>query len=123
VADPRHLLGLRAEEAAAAWLTGQGWQVLARRWRCERGELDLICLDQVGTLVGIEVKCRRNDRVGAPGEAVDGRRLARLRSTLAAFQTQRIEAPRSLRVDLVTVSALPGQSSWRLARIAQIDAW
>lgn len=97
--------------------------MLARRWRCERGELDLICLDQIGTLVGIEVKCRRNDRAGAPGEAVDGRRLARLRSTLVAFQTQRPEVPHTLRIDLVAVSALPGQLGWRLARIPQIDAW
>ncbi len=123
MADPRHLLGLRAEAAVAAWLTSQGWQVLARRWRGERGELDLICRDQGGTLVGIEVKCRRSDRTGAAAEAVDGRQLARLRWTLAAFQAQRPDAARSLRIDLVTAVPLPGRPAWRLVRIPQIDAW
>jgi len=34
--DPRHDLGLRAEGAAADWLRGRGWQILARRWRTPR---------------------------------------------------------------------------------------
>lgn len=123
MADPRHLLGLRAEEAVAAWLTGEGWQVLARRWRCASGELDLVCRDGAGTLVGIEVKSRRSARSGTPAESVDRRRLARLRSALAAFQAQRFESAPSLRIDLVTVVPLADQSAWRLVRLPQIDAW
>lgn len=123
MADPRHLLGLRAEEAVAAWLTGEGWQVLARRWRCTSGELDLVCRDGAGTLVGIEVKSRRSARSGTPAESVDRRRLARLRSALAAFQAQQSESAPSLRIDLVTVVPLADESAWRLVRLPQIDAW
>ncbi len=123
MADPRHLLGLRAEEAVAAWLTREGWQVLARRWRCASGELDLVCRDRAGTLVGIEVKSRRSARFGTPAESVDRRRLARLRSALAAFQAQRPESAHSLRIDLVTAVPLADASAWRLRRLPQIDAW
>ena len=123
MADPRHLLGLRAEEAVAVWLTGQGWQVLARRWRCARGELDLVCRDEAGTLVGIEVKCRRTPRAGTPADGVDRRRVARLRSALVAFQAQTFEPAPALRIDLVTAIPLAGESGWRLVRLPTIDAW
>ncbi|MGZ6300397.1 MAG: YraN family protein, partial [Candidatus Limnocylindria bacterium] len=39
--DPRHTLGERAEAAVAAWLAARGWTILARRWRCPEGEIDL----------------------------------------------------------------------------------
>jgi len=123
MADPRHLLGRRAEDAAAEWLTANGWQVLARRWRCGRGELDLVCRDRTGVLVGVEVKSRRSDRAGAPADSVDARRLARLKATLALFQAQRSEPAPSLRIDLVTAVPLPHRSAWRLTRTPQIDAW
>ena len=107
----------------AAWLISEGWHVLARRWRCAGGELDLVCRDSAGTLVGIEVKSRRRSRAGTPAESVDRRRVARLRSSLASFQAQRSESAASLRIDLVTVVPLADRSAWQLVRIPGIDAW
>jgi len=37
--------GADAEAAAAAWLGGQGYRVLARNHRTRRGEVDLVCRD------------------------------------------------------------------------------
>lgn len=34
--------GLLSEALVAQWLMGQGWEVLAQRWRCRWGELDLV---------------------------------------------------------------------------------
>jgi putative endonuclease len=33
------------EDAAAAWYLANGYQVVARNWRCREGELDLILRD------------------------------------------------------------------------------
>ncbi|HET7713032.1 MAG TPA: YraN family protein, partial [Patescibacteria group bacterium] len=33
---------MMGEEAAAKWYIDQGYQILARNWRCGDGELDLI---------------------------------------------------------------------------------
>jgi putative endonuclease len=120
MADPRHQLGARAEEATAAWLTRSGWRVLARRWRSSFGELDLVCLDPSGALVGVEVKLRRTSRAGRAVEAIDGRRLARLRRSLAAYAREQCSAS-VVRLDLVSVEPTPG--GWHLARVAGIDAW
>jgi putative endonuclease len=119
--DPRHELGRRAEAAAAAWLIGKGWRVLARRWRSTAGELDLVCLDGGSVLVAVEVKLRRSERSGAAVEAVDQRRLARLRGTLADYARRERSGGEGLRIDLVTVT--PAGDGWRLRWMPGVDAW
>ena len=121
MSDPRHELGQRAEDAAAGWLAQLGWRVMARRWRSTSGELDLVCADREGTLVGVEVKLRRTDRAGSALEAVDARRLPRLRGALADYARESACRWPALRVDLVAVT--PAAGGWRLVRLAAIDAW
>lgn len=121
--DPRHALGERAEEATAIWLEAQGWTILARRWRCHHGELDLVARDPDGVLVGIEVKVRRTGRAGNPIDSVDRRRIGRLRAALGSFVSG---ASRSvgngLRLDLVAMRP-EGIGQWRLSHHRGIDAW
>lgn len=121
--DPRHVLGERAEEAVAAWLATRGWRILARRWRCPQGELDIVALDVAATLVAVEVKLRTSARAGGPLESVDPRRVHRLRAALARFRaTDQVRASAGLRIDLVTVVPTP-DGRWRLAHHVGIDAW
>jgi len=123
VPDPRHALGERAEEASAAWLTSRGWTILARRWRCLEGELDLVAHDPDRVLVGIEVKVRRTSRAGSPIETIDQRRLRRLRAALARFASGSPHAARNgLRVDLLAVR-VGGPGQWRLTHHRGIDGW
>jgi putative endonuclease len=121
LAAPQQRLGRRAEEAAATWLTGRGWHVLARRWRSASGEIDLVCLDPGGALVGIEVKLRRSVRTGGPEEALDARRVVRLRRTLADYAARRNSPATTMRIDLV--SFIPAGAVWRVARWPAIDQW
>jgi putative endonuclease len=113
---------MRAELAAASWLSACGWRVLARRWRSAAGELDLVCVDPNGALVGIEVKLRRSARAGSALEAVDRRRVLRLRRSLAAFAATSDRRWRALRIDLVTVEPSAGRA-WLVRRHPGIDGW
>jgi putative endonuclease len=129
VADPRHQLGRRAEEAVAAWLAARGWRVLERRWGSPAGELDLVCRDPAGALVGVEVKLRSTGRAGTGVETLDRRRLGRLRAALATYArtASRPAAgtrlrPTELRLDLVTL-APEGDGRWRVRRLQGIDGW
>lgn len=121
MSDPRHDAGLEGEDRAAAWLTSRGWEVLARRWRSPAGELDLVCLDASGRLVGVEVRVRRGGRSGTAVESVTPRHRSRLRAALVHYALARAVRHRGLRVDLVAISAVPG--AWRLVRHPAIDAW
>lgn len=122
MSDPRHHLGLEAEEAVAAWLTRVGWQVVARRLRSSAGgEVDLVALDPGRVLVAVEVRARSGPRAGAALESVGPRRVARLRRTLAAYARAGVGGHAGLRVDLVAVerdAARPGR--WRLRRLSGI---
>lgn len=120
--DPRHELGLRAESAVAQWLAGEGWTLLERRWRVPAGELDLVCRDPDGVLVGIEVRARRTSRSGSPLESLRAAGMARRRAALAGYARATRSQFAGVRLDLVTAVPEPA-GGWRLARHPAIDAW
>ena len=122
MSDPRHLLGQRTEDAAAAWLARAGWRILARRRRSlHGGEVDLVARDPTGYLVAVEVRARRSARTGPAGTTVGQRRVARLERTLAAYAGETGVRHRGLRVDLVTLEPVQHRPGcWRVRRIPGI---
>jgi putative endonuclease len=62
-------LGQQAEQAAVAYLSARGYQVVDRNYVCPQGEVDIVARHG-NALVFIEVKARRNTRRGTPREAV-----------------------------------------------------
>jgi putative endonuclease len=117
--NARHALGQRAEARVADWLGAHGWRILGRRARQGGGELDLVAIDPIGVLVGVEVRARRSERAGSPAETLSPRGIARRRRALAAYAAH---APphHGIRLDLVSV--VPAAGGWRLSRLAGIDA-
>lgn len=77
-------LGRHGEEIAAHWYATEGFDVLARRFRADRGEVDLI-VRRGPLLAFVEVKTRRGGGWGAPAAAVDARKLRRLRRAARAW--------------------------------------
>lgn len=72
--------GTEKEELAADWMTAHGYQILERNYRCRQGEIDLIG-EKDGVLVFVEVKYRKDSRLGDPAEAVDLRKQHRIART------------------------------------------
>ena len=62
--------GAEYEQIAAEYLQSHGVKILECNYRNRRGEIDLIGKDGEYT-VFFEVKYRKNDRKGAPAEAVN----------------------------------------------------
>jgi putative endonuclease len=125
MSDPRHDLGQAAEALVGGWLTDAGWSILARRWRARGcGELDLVCRDTRGIVVGVEVRARRTARAGRAVESVDRRRIGRLRATLGAYLAETGIRAAGLRIDLVTVEPADAVAgAWRVVRRPMLDAW
>jgi putative endonuclease len=70
-------LGRSGEEQAVRYLTGIGYEVLDRNWRCAQGEIDIVA-SRGRHLAVVEVKTRRTIAHGHPFEAVDARKIRRL---------------------------------------------
>lgn len=97
-------LGQRGEEYAAQWLKARGWTILDRNWRGAAGELDVVALDGE-VLVGVEVKLRRSEELGAAEEAVTPAKAVRLLQTTAEYLAcHPAHGERLWRVDLVAIT-------------------
>jgi putative endonuclease len=104
----RRALGAHGEDVAAAWYTAQGYEVVARNWRCREGELDLI-VRSGRTYVFCEVKTRTSDRFGAPVEAVTKAKQQRLRRLAAKWLESAAPRPAGqIRFDVASVRAAGG---------------
>ena len=94
-----HRAGLAAEDIAARWYAAQGAAVLARRWRCPAGEIDLILRDG-DSIVFAEVKHRSGPATGDP---VLPRQWQRLENAAKAYIMQAATGDAPLRFDVVVV--------------------
>jgi putative endonuclease len=110
----RHARGLNAETLAAWHLRLRGWRILARRFRCPAGEIDIVAR-RGGVLAFIEVKARGD--LAAALEAVSPRQRRRiLRAAEVFVQRSPRHADLVLRFDMMLVRP------FRLPYHA-IDAW
>lgn len=95
-------LGAYGEALAASFLTRQGMVLLDSNWRCSQGEIDLV-LREGRTLVVCEVKTRSSNDYGTPHEAIDRRKVDRLRRLAACWLREHAVHPDGIRLDLVAV--------------------
>lgn len=95
-------LGRAGEDRAVAHLTGDGYRIIARNWRCAQGEIDVVA-ERDGTLVVVEVKTRSSEDYGHPFEAIDKRKAARLWRLAMAWLAAHPDYARGwrLRVDVI----------------------
>ncbi len=94
--------GRRAEERAAEFLRSQGYQIIARNYRWQGGEVDLIARDG-DWLVFVEVKARSSRAYGLPEEAITPRKRERLLRTAQRYLQQNPTAL-PVRFDVVALS-------------------
>src|SRR5258708_17282687 len=87
VPNARRLFGDRGEAVAARALERGGVRIVDRNARTRYGELDLVGRDARGYLF-VEVKTRRRTSFVSAAEAVDARKLARLRALALAWATE-----------------------------------
>lgn len=100
----RRALGAYGEALACRYLTGCGFTILDRNWRCARGELDIVASDPAA-LVVCEVKTRTTERFGAPFEAVTRQKLRRLRTLAGLWLQAHPDGARhpAVRIDVVSI--------------------
>ena len=109
---PVNPLGISGEALAEDHLRGLGYQIIGRDVRTPLGQLDLVAMDGP-TLVFVEVKTRAGHRFGLPQEAVDARKIRKLRQLgLYYLKIRSHQGP--IRFDVVGLTVTNG-------RLAQVD--
>jgi len=97
-------LGNFGEQLACDYLQDLGYQILARNWRANRVELDIIAwIDS--TLVFCEVKTRSSARQGLPIEAVTAQKLMHLRIAALSWLGENRFAHKQIRFDVIGIIA------------------
>ncbi len=78
-------IGDLGEAIAEKYLKKKGYSILARNYIARGGEIDIVGFCR-GSLVYFEVKSRTDERFGAPRDAVDSAKLARIESAAVSLK-------------------------------------
>lgn len=103
----RQRLGKWGEEAAAAYLTGNGFEILAENLRTPYGEIDLLARKD-SVLVFVEVKTRSNRAYGEPEAAITEKKKAHMLAAAEAYLQSHPDQTSDWRVDVISIVRLPG---------------
>ena len=112
-------LGELGERIAGTFLEIKGYEIVARNFRYAGREIDLIA-KRGRLLVAVEVKLRRTDRFGLASEAIDSRKLGRIRIALQGFIsiTRQSLVPR---IDAVVIDLMETEGVMRITHLEGIS--
>jgi len=100
-------LGEWGEEVAARFLRSKGYQIVGRRIRVGKAEIDILA-DLAGVCIIVEVKTVASDRYGNPEDKLNDRKVQILTNAAEMLLT---ESPylELVQFDLVTIIGHPGK--------------
>jgi putative endonuclease len=95
-------VGAYGERVAVRHLEDAGYAVVDRNWRRRTGELDVVAV-RGGTVVFVEVKCRRSGSFGPPALAVTPAKAGRIQAVAQEWLAAHGLADAEQRYDVVSV--------------------
>ncbi|MEG0805436.1 MAG: YraN family protein [Lachnospiraceae bacterium] len=97
-------LGSTKEKEAGAELERRGYEIETYNFRCRIGEIDIIA-KQGGCLVFVEVKYRKDDRMGDPALAVNQKKQRTICKVADYYKmVNHLEEATSCRFDVVAIT-------------------
>ena len=111
--------GTLGEQLACDHLASRGYEIVARNWRCPRGEIDIVARDGA-CWAFVEVKTRRGREAGLPEDAITRGKVARLVELAQTYQAEYALGEIDWRIDLVAVELGPRGEVQRLQLVPGI---
>lgn len=109
--------GAIGENLAAEFLEKNGYLILQRNYRFERGEIDLVAKDG-DELVFVEVKARTSKAFGSPEEAVTPEKQKQIRNVAEGYLFEHEIENQACRFDVVAIHYMNGNPIIKLIRNA-----
>ncbi|MDQ0592237.1 putative endonuclease [Chryseobacterium ginsenosidimutans] len=94
-------LGKKAEDLAAEFLLKNGYKILARNFRYQKAEIDIIT-EKDSLIIVVEVKARSTDAFNLPQEAVNKRKI-KLIVSAANHYLEEFNKQQEVRFDIISV--------------------
>lgn len=98
----RRDLGRQGELEAERFLLTQGYELIARNYRCPSGELDLVARDH-DILVFVEVRTQSGPRFGGPLESVTFRKQRQIIKAATHYMIRYRMAHQPMRFDVIGI--------------------
>lgn len=100
--ERRKKLGDFGERLAEQHLLAKGYRIREKNFRVREGEIDIIA--ELGdTLVFVEVRTKRGDRMGRAVESITQRKQERLLALAEAYGQARDDLPEGRRIDVIAL--------------------
>lgn len=94
--------GKQAEQQAADFLVEKGYRIVARNYRFDKAEIDIVALKD-GTLAIVEVKARHSLYFGTPESFISPKKIELLIKAAHQFTIER-NLDLDIRFDVISVS-------------------
>ncbi len=94
--------GRIGEDMAEEYLRGQGYEIVEKNFSCSFGEIDIIARKN-RSLIFIEVKYRKSENYGSPLQAVDSRKISRLKRIIEYYCLIRKIKDCPLRIEVIGI--------------------
>lgn len=91
------------ESLAVKYLLKNSYQILAKNYKKKTGEIDIVALEEKGTIVFFEVKARRSEEFGEPEEAVTLAKQHKIIRTAQWFLKEHKIEDRKFRIDVLAI--------------------
>lgn len=95
-------IGDGGEDEAVRYLKKKDFEILERNFRTRFGEIDIIAIDE-DMLVFIEVKMKRSDQFGDPGEMITPKKLDKIKRTAEYYLQEKELYDIGWRIDAVLI--------------------
>jgi putative endonuclease len=120
--DARQNLGKSGENLAASELEARGYAIVARRYRTEHGEIDIIARDGE-TMVFVEVRRKSSDECGTAAESVTPAKQSRvIRMAVEYLWLHGLYDRCPVRFDVVAIDDLPDGTPQIAVHVGAFDA-
>ena len=96
--------GALGEDEAVRLLKARGYKILERNYRIRGGEIDIIARDGE-YICFVEVKLRKNNNYGAPGEFITYKKREKLIKTATLYAQRKHLENAPMRFDAVLINA------------------
>ncbi len=102
-------IGPRGEAIALRYLKQIGYKILARNFRYQKGEIDIIATDNTFLII-VEVKSRSYPHYGTPESSI-GSTKTELMALAAGFYQELHNIRQEIRFDVISIVFRPGKKA------------